>query len=83
MLSARRSRADVEAFRRVLDARCVAGYTLDIDRFESAAFDLRFFEALTRYMRIDAVDRWLLRQYGGLVKHLGCKMFYGAGKTKP
>lgn len=75
--------ADVEGFRRVIGARCVARYTRDIDWFESAAFDLLLFEALTRYKRIDAVDRWLFRQYGGLVQHLGFKMFYGANKTKP
>ncbi len=67
----------IEAFRGIVRARCVAGYTRHIDWYESAAFDLLLFEALTRYQRIDAVDNWLRRQYPGLVRQLGFKMFYG------
>jgi len=70
-------RRQIERFRRKTDARCVAGYTRDIDWFESAAFDLLLFEALTRYQRIDAVDRWLRAQYGGLIRGIGFRMSYG------
>ena len=67
----------VEAFRRATRARCVAGYTEEVDWFASAAFDLLLFEALTYYRRMDAVDRWMRYEYGPLARKLGFKMFYG------
>lgn len=67
----------IERFRRQVQARCVAGYEKDVDWFESSAFDLLLFEALTRYRRIDAVDRWLRNEYLGFVRRLGFKMYYG------
>lgn len=67
----------VEGFRRQVRARCVAGYEKDVSWFESSAFDLLLFEALTHYRRIDAVDRWLRKEYIGFVRRLGFKMYYG------
>lgn len=70
-------RRNIEHFQRQTGARCVAGYTKDVSWFESAAFDLLLFEALTRYKRIDAVERWLRSEYGGLVRRLGFRMVSG------
>jgi hypothetical protein len=71
-------RRRIETFRHRTRARCIAGYRKDVDWFESAAFDVLLFEALTRYQRIDAAHRWLLRRYPGLVRTLGFAMFYGS-----
>jgi hypothetical protein len=67
----------IEEFRRLTQARAVIGYTTDVDWYASAAFDLVLFEALTHYQRIDAVDRWLRKEYPGLSRKLGFKMVYG------
>lgn len=70
-------KARIEKFRRLTQARAVIGYTKDVDWFASAAFHLVLFEALTDFKRIDAVERWLRREYPGLVRKLGFKMVYG------
>lgn len=71
-------RRRIQAFRRRTRARCVAGYRKDIDWFESAAFDVLLFEALTRYQRVDAAHRWLRTRYPGMVRSLGFAMYYGS-----
>jgi hypothetical protein len=68
----------IEAFRRITRARCVVGYTKDVDWYASCAFDLLLFEALTYYRRIDFADRWLAKEYGPLRRKLGFRMHYGA-----
>lgn len=68
---------DIREFRRQTRARCVAGYTTDVDWFEASAFDLLLFEALTWYRRMDAVEDWLKKHHGGMVRRLGFEMYYG------
>jgi hypothetical protein len=68
---------EVQQFKKTTGAKCVAGYTRDVCWFESAAFDMLLFEALTRYKRSDAVERWLRSNYGGRARNLGFKMYYG------
>lgn len=70
-------RREAERFRRVTDAKVVAGYRRDVRWVESAAFDLLLFEALTYYRRADAVERWLRSEYHSLVSKLGFVMYYG------
>ena len=62
---------------RQVQARCIAGYEKDVSWFESSAFDLLLFDALTRFSHIDAVDRWLRKEYLGFVRRVGFKMYYG------
>lgn len=69
---------EIDAFRKVTRARCVAGYVEDADWYPVAAFELVLMEALTWYRRADAVHRWLIDQYPDLVGKLGFKMHYGA-----
>jgi hypothetical protein len=71
------SRHEIDSFRRVTGAKCVAGYTESADLFESAAFELLLFEALSLYERNDAVERRMKANYRPLVKRLGFKMYYG------
>lgn len=70
-------RLRIEKFRKQTGARCVAGYTKYLDWLQSSAFDLLLFDALTQYKRLDAVERKMHREYPGLVRKLGFKMFYG------
>jgi hypothetical protein len=67
---------EIEVFRARTGARCVAGYATDVEWFESSAFDLLLFEALTHYKRIDAVDRWLQREYRPFARRLNFRMVY-------
>jgi hypothetical protein len=67
----------LEDFRRITKARAVAGYEEDVDWFESAAFDLVLFDALTRYKHLDATERWITQRYGRTAKQLGFRLLYG------
>jgi hypothetical protein len=69
---------EVEAFRATTKARCVMGYTTDVGWYEGIGFDVMLFGALTWYQRIDAVDKYLRKTQGPLVRRLGFKMYYGA-----
>ncbi len=55
-------------------AKAVCGYTESVDWLESAAFDLLLIEALTRYRRMDAAEKWLRKEYPSTVRKLGFKM---------
>ena len=52
-------------------AKAIAGYTADIDWFESAAFELLLFATLAKYQRIDAINRALRNRHAGLLRQLG------------
>ena len=67
----------IQEFRRITKARCVAGYKSDVEWFESAAFDLLLFDALTHYKRLDAVERYLRKEQSSLSRRLGFCMYYG------
>ncbi|NOY06052.1 MAG: hypothetical protein GXO82_05405 [Chlorobi bacterium] len=68
-------RAKVLEFTRKTKARCVCGYTKDVDWFSSSAFELLLFSTLTRYTRMDAVERHLT-SYRSLTRELGFKMYW-------
>ena len=65
----------VRIFQKITKARCVCGYTLDIDWLQSAAFELLLFDALTNFKRMDAVERYL-NQFKSLKTQLGFKMYW-------
>ena len=65
----------MKEFQRVTRAKCVCGYTIDVDWFPSAAFELLLFDALTKFKRIDAVENYL-KQYRSLKNLLGFKMYW-------
>ncbi len=69
-------RAEIEAFRKAIDARCVMGYTSDVDWMVSTAFDLIVFDRLTNRVRLDAVERDL-KAHKELARSLGFRMYYG------
>mgnify|MGYP003974485591 CR=1 FL=1 len=56
-------------------ARCVCGYTTDVDWYPSAAFEILLFDAFTKFKRRDAMDRHL-RKYTGLIRELGFKAYW-------
>lgn len=60
-----------EEFRRRLGARSVSGFTQEVDWFESLAFELILFDALTHYKRIDAVEHYLRKVAGSLWDRTG------------
>jgi hypothetical protein len=74
-------RRDVQDFRRITRAKCVAGYTEYVDWFESAAFELLLLDAMSRSSRSDAVERWLRTEHRTLVRRLGFKMYYGRRRS--
>lgn len=64
----------IQEFRAATRAKCVCGYTDDVGWFESAAFELLLFDALTWYRRIDAAERYL-SDYRGLQRRLGFRLY--------
>lgn len=67
-------KSEIRDFQKQTKARCVAGYTKDIDWFEGAAWDLLFLEALTYYERIDAVENFLKKRYSQMWKNIGFRL---------
>jgi len=65
---------DVRRFKRMTKAKCVCGYTKDVEWLQSASFELLLFDALTYYQRIDAVENYL-RRFEALKRQLGFKMY--------
>lgn len=66
----------LDDFLKVSGAKAVGGYSTDVDWLESVAFDLLIIEALTRYQRVDAADRWLQKEYGSTVRKLKFKLHW-------
>jgi hypothetical protein len=67
---------DIRAFRKAMAARCLAGFTNDIDWYEASAFNLLFLDVFTRYKRLDAAERHIKRDYGSLQRKLGFRLYY-------
>lgn len=65
---------DQQALRQALGVKVVTGFTADVDWFESLAFELLLFEALTWYKRVDHAERYIKKNYGPLAKRLGFVM---------
>jgi hypothetical protein len=66
----------LRAFVRATRLRGIAGYRADVDWFESSAFDLLLFDALTRYERPTAAENWLRRRVPDLMENLRCRFFH-------
>jgi hypothetical protein len=64
----------LDTFLKLSGAKAVCGYSVDVDWLESTAFDLLIIEALTRYKRIDAAERWLRKEYASTVRRLKFKI---------
>lgn len=60
-----------EEFRRNTGLKAVTGFTKDVDWFESLAFELLLFEALTHYTRLADVEKHLKSVAGSLWKRTG------------
>lgn len=67
----------IDAFRKTTGARCVTGYTENVDWYQSTALTILLLAALTSWKHMDAVERHLLREHRGLSRMLGFKMHYG------
>jgi len=68
-------RRELQEFRERTRARCVCGYTEDVDWFSSSAFDLLLFSEFIFYKRMDAIEQHLKR-YKGLQRELGFRMYW-------
>ena len=68
-------RKKILELKKITKARCVCGYTKDVNWFPCSAFELLLFYALTNYKRIDLVDKYL-KKYSGLVRELGFKIYW-------
>lgn len=68
------SKEEISAFLKETGARAVLGYTKEVDWFESAAFDLLLLDALTRFQRPDAIDRWPQKRHPDMCERLGFRV---------
>lgn len=66
--------AQRDGLRRALHARVITGFTEDVDWFESLAFEILLFEALTRYARPSDAEKFIRKNYGELAERLGFVM---------
>lgn len=55
-------------------ARALTGFTTDVDWFESMAFELLLFDALTSYKRPSDAEKYLRRTHGEFAERLGFVM---------
>lgn len=69
---------DLASFVRQTGVKAIAGYTKDVDWFESAAFDLLLFSTLTGYQRLPYAEDYLRKEYPDLTDRLGFKMVHRA-----
>lgn len=60
--------------RQLFGVKALTGFTEDVDWFESLAFELLMFEAMTTYSRPYDAERYLRKHYGELAERLGFVM---------
>ncbi len=70
--------ADLASFVKATGLRAIAGYSKDVDWFESAAFDLMLFDALVYYSRPTDAEARLRKRAPELIKNLGFQMVHSA-----
>lgn len=63
-----------QELRSLLGVRALTGFTKDVNWFESMAFELLLFEALTSYRRPSDSEKYLMRRHGELAERLGVTM---------
>jgi hypothetical protein len=66
-----------ENLRKALGAKVITGFTKDVDWFESLAFELLLFEALTWYSRPGDADNYLRNTHAAFADRLGFVMIRG------
>lgn len=71
---------DAERIRAETGAEAVIGFTRDVSWLASAALDLILLEALALNRDETKIEKWLRKEYGALARHLGLRMYYGAGR---
>lgn len=57
-------------------ALALSGYARNIDFISSTVFDILYFEMCQNYVEIDAIERNMLKNYGGLCEELDFKIYY-------
>lgn len=63
-----------QELRQALGVRALTGFTTNVEWFESMAFELLLFDALTYYKRPSDAEKYLHRRHGQLADHLGFVM---------
>jgi hypothetical protein len=69
-------RDELKQFMKATDLRGIAGYRADVDWFESSAFDLLLFDALTYYPRATDAENWLRKRVPDLMGNLECRFVH-------
>jgi hypothetical protein len=66
-----------ETLRKALGVKVISGFTTDIEWFESLAFELLLFEALTRYRRPSDAESYMKKTHSAFARRLGFVMVRG------
>ncbi|TDO30044.1 hypothetical protein EV643_14119 [Kribbella sp. VKM Ac-2527] len=66
-----------EALRKALGVKVISGFTTDVEWFESLAFELLLFDALTWYRRPSDAESYLKKTHSAFAKRLGFVMVRG------